>query len=303
VKLRLRQCWRFVLALPRVLPYKVRFARAVIRNRFRAPAILFRPRKPHFAHVIWKLCHEGGYRITTDPNAEAVLTFQFQDRTQKRDDPVLTQLAQTRWVVNLGVTDISKSRVDEAFHKVFGYSPVIDPRTYKGSYVRKSESNARHDGRILTQPSEPEPGYIYQKLIDTAGPDGRLQDLRLSVFGRAIAFAKIGYRHADEAFGERPQELVMVDPDSILSTDEKEKVLVVCDEMGLDFGELDALRDREDGRLYIVDVNDTPSGIYPDRGPAFRSKLTALSLAALRAELIDSERNQGQFDIPAVSDP
>jgi hypothetical protein len=34
--------------------------------------------------------------------------------------------------------------------------------------------------------------------------------------------------------------------------------------MGLDFGELDILRDNDDGRIYIVDVNNTPSG--PRRG-------------------------------------
>jgi hypothetical protein len=33
--------------------------------------------------------------------------------------------------------------------------------------------------------------------------------------------------------------------------------------MGVDYGELDVLRDVEDGRLYVVDVNDTPSGQTP----------------------------------------
>ena len=40
----------------------------------------------------------------------------------------------------------------------------------------------------------------------------------------------------------------------------KEKILLFCRRMGLDYGELDMLRDREDGRLYIVDVNNTPFG-------------------------------------------
>jgi hypothetical protein len=30
--------------------------------------------------------------------------------------------------------------------------------------------------------------------------------------------------------------------------------------MGLDYGELDVLRDADDGRLYVVDVNTTPFG-------------------------------------------
>ena len=30
--------------------------------------------------------------------------------------------------------------------------------------------------------------------------------------------------------------------------------------MGIDYGELDILRDNNDGRIYIVDANNTPSG-------------------------------------------
>ena len=30
--------------------------------------------------------------------------------------------------------------------------------------------------------------------------------------------------------------------------------------LGIDYGELDILRDRDDGRIYIVDVNNTPFG-------------------------------------------
>lgn len=30
--------------------------------------------------------------------------------------------------------------------------------------------------------------------------------------------------------------------------------------MGLDWGELDILRNKDDGRAYIVDVNNTPAG-------------------------------------------
>ena len=70
------------------------------------------------------------------------------------------------------------------------------------------------------------------------------------------------------------------------------KILAVCREMGLDYGELDVLRDREDGRLYILDVNDTPSGIYASRGAAYRREIVTRTLAALRSELIDSDRNR-----------
>ena len=53
--------------------------------------------------------------------------------------------------------DISKTRVDEAFSKVFGYSPMVDPRTHAGPLVRKSERNGAHDGEIIIGPVEPQP--------------------------------------------------------------------------------------------------------------------------------------------------
>jgi hypothetical protein len=34
----------------------------------------------------------------------------------------------------------------------------------------------------------------------------------------------------------------------------------LADRIGLDFGELDLLRDRADGRIYVVDVNPTVNG-------------------------------------------
>jgi hypothetical protein len=36
-------------------------------------------------------------------------------------------------------------------------------------------------------------------------------------------------------------------------------MLSFCQKLGLDYGELDVLRDRIDRQLYIVDANNTPS--------------------------------------------
>jgi len=33
-----------------------------------------------------------------------------------------------------------------------------------------------------------------------------------------------------------------------------------CSRIGLDYGELDVLRNKDDGKIYIVDVNYTPWG-------------------------------------------
>jgi hypothetical protein len=54
--------------------------------------------------------------------------------------------------------------------------------------------------------------------------------------------------------------------------------LRLCREMRLDFGELDVLRDRHDGRIYVVDVNRTPWG--PPRTLGTRGALRAIDLVA-----------------------
>jgi hypothetical protein len=49
-----------------------------------------------------------------------------------------------------------------------------------------------------------------------------------------------------------------------LSADEISNIGKFARSIGLDYGELDVLRDRDDGRIYIVDANKTPTG------PSFR---------------------------------
>ncbi len=43
-----------------------------------------------------------------------------------------------------------------------------------------------------------------------------------------------------------------------MSGQEISNLLQFCQLMGMDYGELDVLRDRQDGRIYVVDANSTP---------------------------------------------
>ncbi len=46
----------------------------------------------------------------------------------------------------------------------------------------------------------------------------------------------------------------------MLSENELLNIYHFCEKIGMDYGELDVLRDRDDGRIYIVDANIAPSG-------------------------------------------
>ena len=62
----------------------------------------------------------------------------------------------------------------------------------------------------------------------------------------------------------------LVDTDDLFSAAEQQRILAFCHEMRLDFGELDVLRDDDDGRIYIIDANKTPAGM----GIAYRHRWT-----------------------------
>jgi hypothetical protein len=46
----------------------------------------------------------------------------------------------------------------------------------------------------------------------------------------------------------------------VASANEQEQLACLCESIGLQYGEIDVLRDNDDRRLYVVDVNRTPHG-------------------------------------------
>jgi hypothetical protein len=47
-------------------------------------------------------------------------------------------------------------------------------------------------------------------------------------------------------------------PDDVLSASEQEQLLHFAEAIGLDYGELDVVRDNASGLIYAVDANRTP---------------------------------------------
>ncbi len=244
--------------LETLIVYHVRFLVAWVRNGSRR-TVLFYPERPKTYHILYKVCRALGCRITNDLAAQADCIIRFEDATYGAACPELAARAGERSIVNLHCTDISKARVEEVFREVFGYGMAVDPRTHTGVCVQKSNTNAVHDGRIVSCPREPEPGYLYQKLIDARSSDSTVWDLRIYVFGDTIPFVLKRHKEASDRFNitihaER------CETGDVLSREEEERVVRFCKALGLDYGEIDALRDPTDDRLYLVDANNTPAG-------------------------------------------
>lgn len=246
-----------------IIACKIAFVRAWIRNGFKRETILFYPDRPRIWHSLYPIVHTLGYRIVNDPRARCDVAVAFSDTTIRTDDEKLTAVEAQMRVINAWCRDISKAHVEKIFVEIFGYGLFIDPQKYEGIYVRKSDVNGVHDGVVYTECTAPENNYVYQRLIRNECGDGLVRDIRTTVVSGAIPIVLYRYKRISDRF-DNTTHAEIIDVDAAFSKHEQELILKFCDRMGLDFGELDILRDNDDGRIYIVDVNNTPSG--PRRG-------------------------------------
>ncbi|HAY05809.1 MAG TPA: hypothetical protein PKV67_12250 [Hyphomonas sp.] len=229
------------------------------------PTMAFFPDKPRPWYFIWSVMHVSGAKLVEDVST-ADIVMQFDDSTETCNAPPKVKAGAR--VLNFGCTDISKSRVAAAFETAAGYSLAVDPLTCKGRMVEKAEANAAHDGRVIEGPlDEAVPGKVYQRLIDNEIPGGLVEDLRCCLVGGTpiIVFRK--RRPLARRFLNENVEVLLDEPKNCYSPDEIRVIERFAAEIGLDWGGVDVLRDRETGRIYIVDANKT------DMGPPVALKL------------------------------
>mgnify|MGYP001619602960 CR=1 FL=1 len=163
-----------------------------------------------------------------------------------------------RWI-NGRCLDIRKSTVAKVYEKVFGHKLAIDPTTHTGAAVRKSDFNATHDGYIVECPTEAEKGYVYQTLVDnTISGVPYVEDIRITVVGTEMPVVVLKRRPQQYRFWSANSSVLIKEVHEVLSDDERAKVLQFSKLLGLDFGEIDAVRDRRSHHLYLIDANSTP---------------------------------------------
>ncbi|MCU0730603.1 MAG: hypothetical protein MUE84_03345 [Hyphomonas sp.] len=229
------------------------------------PTIAFYPDKPRPWYFIWSVMHVSGSKLVEDL-AEADIVMQFDDSTET-GHPAPKVKTGAR-LINFGCNDISKTRVAAAFEKASGDSLSVDPLTFCGRMVEKSEANAAHDGRVIEGPmDEALPGKAYQRLIDNEIPGGLVEDLRCCLVGGTpiVVFRK--RRPLERRFLNENVEVLLDEPRNCYSPDEIRVIERFAAEIGLDWGGVDVLRDRSTGRIFIVDANKT------DMGPPVALKL------------------------------
>lgn len=223
-------------------------------------SIYFTPERARPWYLIWSVTRAAGAKLAKDPS-QADVVMQFEDATYSPNDPP-TKLKPGVKLVNFNCRDVSKTNVARACQAAFGRQLAVDPTTHVGPAVEKSEINAAHDGRIIQCPAPAVPGRVYQRVIDNRMPSdlSLVEDLRTSTVGGKPVVVFIKRREVTKRFLNTNVEVLLRTPEEIFSAAELEQISAFTREIGLDWGGVDVLRDRADGKLYIVDANKTDMG-------------------------------------------
>lgn len=221
--------------------------------------IAFTPERARPWYLIRNVARAAGAKLVSDA-AQADVVMHFEDATYSPNDPPL-RLKPGAKLINYGARDVSKSNVARACAAAFGHPLAIDPRTHIGDAVEKSEINAAHDGRVVQCPMQPLPGRAYQRVVDNRSLDASVvEDLRTCTVGGKPICVFIKRRPLAKRFLNTNTEVLLRMPEEVYSAEEIALIGAFTREIGLDWGGVDVLRDRNDGRLYIVDANKTDMG-------------------------------------------
>jgi hypothetical protein len=164
--------------------------------------------------------------------------------------------------------DADKHRLADHFLRVFRYPLAVDPRHFAGEIVQKSPRNGAHDGQVVCGPiPSPISDAVYQHLIDNRTSGNRIIDLRVPVIGSLSPICWIKCRPIEKRFAAQSEWARLATSAELFSQAEQRLLTRFCDEVHLEYGELDVLRDVQSDSIYVVDVNPTPypltTGIEP----------------------------------------
>jgi hypothetical protein len=226
----------------------------------RLPVVITYPDYPSKRTTVQAITKKLGYRLTNKvlPNSDLVIFF--DDQTHKRPlDPVVSACATRVW--NAQCTDISKQKVERIHLDVFGYGTFIDPVSYSGIAVQKSDSNAMHDGTYVTCPIDsPVSNCVYQRVLDNQTENGLALDYRVPFIDGTLPLVYYKFKDWSVRFTNEVVNSKLMPTNEVFSDQEKASICAFAEHMQVDFCEFDVIRDRTDGKIYIIDVNTTPYG-------------------------------------------
>ncbi len=270
--------------------YLIKWGVRILVTGKKVKTVLLYPQYPGRKAVIYKILTSLGWNITNNPNKKHHLVVYWHDTTYRNPDATIIYYSKEELVVNLKCTDISKSNVDKVFSEVFGYSSIVQPESFTGKMVKKNEINASHDGVIVQGPLTPEEGFIYQKVINNEYDSNFVVDMRIPVINGKMVLGYLKFKSIKSRFANFSKNMLnFKEPEvypieNLLSAEEISLIANFCQRIGLDYGELDVLRDNDDKKIYIIDVNNTPTG--PTINKSLKSKSIKKLANLFKAEFL-----------------
>jgi len=248
----------FVSGLKVYLYFRWRGVRDIFMRPVPLGTIAFHPETPGPWYNIWQVVRLAKLNTVSDI-AKADHIFIFEDKTiSEYDKSIVENLNKPK--INHRIDDITKEYVADVFENVFGYALRINPLTYTGPATQKSNDNGKHDGMVINCPiaaSDIVEGQTYQRLVDSTFNGKTSEDYRIAYVLGEIALVYHKHKPLDDRFGTDYLSVDVRDAVDIFSDDEINLITKFCGKMRLDFGAVDIMRDKHNGRIYIVDVNKT----------------------------------------------
>lgn len=265
----LRVVWRYTSHSVRLLLHG-----HTVRRTHKARTLGVLPRLPLPLYTIWGVAQTLGLTLVAREQKQTLL---WLDLTEIKEDRLPTG---DQKYINGRCVDINKTTIARAFEEVCGRALSVDPRTNSGLMVEKSEINGVHNGRIVQGPlASPKKNQTYQRLINNLSEDGRfVEDLRAVIVGTRLPVVYRKHRIPTRRFESSSVHAQVQSADEVFSTTEQEQLTAFAKRIGMEFGELDVLRDREDAQIYIVDANKT--SISPPISMSYQKRLDALKRTA-----------------------
>jgi hypothetical protein len=131
---------------------------------------------------------------------------------------------------------------------------------------------------------------VYQRVIDNRDEQDRYFDYRAVYIQGEIVLVYRKFKHPLHRF---TNETVSVDLLNTIPFSEIECTAIasMASGLGIDYAELDALRDRSSGRLFVVDVNPTPWGPPAQLATEFQNEAVKRMAQAFSASVQLSCKN------------
>jgi len=176
------------------------------------------------------------------------------------------------YIINKNLKDISKKGLEKIHKKIFGYNLIVNPTTYNDKFISKvngsnklgSAQNPHY--KLYTnklKPKQVNKDFIYQKYINNRDHKNNIVDYRVYIFKKQVKYV-IKYL-VTELFLTRvgtSKQKNFVEYKKYFKKSNIIKINQFINELDLEYGELDIIIDKNTKKIYIIDVNNTPSGDY-----------------------------------------